>query len=273
MFNLTETIKLRDQYTNAGMITTWEGGFINSIATSGIAPRGRGVEILDNLIKRGAPQTWASWNEAAEIVKIAETCTRPDEANILRDFAIRIQQGKTLTDKQKWFLEKLKSGATRDIGSIELTEDQAELVRGLEMKMNSTSSFYWGNRPGTENRLKTIFKKFNESDKKKMDLEEWDYIRGSFKGLVAFWDNTKITHAVGTICKVSNVYTTAVMGQRGLSGACEINAMYDTLIVSDSTFDNYGRVITNILIEGKIISVCVEKLALPRKVRKKKNNS
>ena len=273
MFNLIETQKLRDEYASAGLIASWEGGFINSIATSGIAPRGRGVEILDNLIKKGPPMSWPCWEEAKEILKIAESCTRQGEGDILRDFAARLQQGKQLSERQKWFLDKLKGGATRNLSIKELSEYDCRLIRGLEARMHKQSSHYWSNRPGTANRLRALFLDFNKSEKKTIDLESWDIVRNSFKGVVAQWEQTKTLYPAGTLCKISegNCYDYTHPSYHSI--VQRKIEMVDALIVSDADFDIYGQIIVQVFVNCQTLNAKIDNLVFPRKARKKKGEA
>ena len=261
VFNLSEVTSLSEAYKASGLGGTWPGGFLASLAAEGKPPRGRGVTILEDLIRKGPPETWPSWSKAKEYLRVAETCTVPAEAQTLKDFAGRILSGNDLTERQKAYAEKLMAGAERVVESVEITEELRAFLWALEMKMNNTSSWYWGQKPATYNRLRSILSGIGSNvSKTTISKEDLEYARGNFKGFVALWEKTPEYY--GTLCKV---HTSHAGGKQGPDGH-----MVDILVIGNRTGDGYGRIMVDCLVEGAVKKVDMEKISFPRKPRKKK---
>jgi len=266
-FNLTEVANLAHSYKDAGLGHTWNAGFLANVAAEGKQPRGRGIEIMADLMKKGPPESWPTWSKAKEYLQVAETCTIPAEAQTLRDFAGRVFSGNELTDRQKAYAEKLMSGATRNVEMVELTEEIRTLLWALDMKMNSMSTWYWGQRPATANRLRTILSETRDvvgrQAKTSISKEDLDYVRGNFKGHVALWEKTPEYY--GTLCQV---HTSHVGGGNHPDGK-----LVDVLVVGNRTGDAWGQIMVDCLVEGEMKQVDVERLVFPRKPRKKKTGT
>jgi len=264
MFDLDKVRSLSQAYKDAGLGNTWPGGFLNSLATEGKPPRGNGVNILRDLMAKGEPNTWPSWSKAKEYLAVAETCTVPAEAQTLRDFAGRILSGNELTDRQKAYAEKLIAGAGRVIEMLQIDEETQKLLWMLQSKLNSTSQWYWGQRPATYNRLRNIFAKAGvdreRSASSTISKEDLEYVRGSFKGHVSLWDKTP--EYFGTLCQVHTAHAGGAYGTDG--------RYVDALVIGNRTGDGYGRIMVDCLVEGDVKSIDVTKLVFPRKPRKKK---
>jgi hypothetical protein len=264
IFDLKEVSNLAQAYRDAGLSSNWNCQFLTNVAAEGKQPRGRGVEIMAELLKKGPPTTWPSWSKAKEYLAVAETCTVPAEAQTLRDFAGRVLSGNELTDRQKAYAEKLMAGAGRVIEMVEIDEETQKLLWMLQSKMNSTSQWYWGQRTATYNRLRNIFAKAGVergcSISATIPKEDLEYVRGSFKGHVSIWDKTP--EHFGTLCQVHTAHAGGAYGTDG--------RYVDALVIGNRTGDGYGRIMVDCLVEGDVKSIDVTKLVFPRKSRKKK---
>jgi len=158
-FNLTEIATLAQAYKDVGLGHTWNATFLANVAAEGKQPRGRGVEIMADLLRKGPPESWLTWSKAKEYLQVAEACTVPTEAQTLRDFAGQVFSGRELTERQKAYAERLMAGAERVVEMVEVTEEIQKLLWALQSKMNSTSQWYWGQRTATYNRLRGVFKR------------------------------------------------------------------------------------------------------------------
>lgn len=262
MFDLKEVATLAQSYKDAGLGHTWNAGFLANVAAEGKQPRGRGVEIMKDLLHKGPPESWPTWLKAKEYLRVAETCTVPAEAQTLRDFAGQVFSGRELSERQKAYAEKLMAGADRVVETVEITEELRAFLWALEMKMNNTSSWYWGQKPATYNRLRSILSGIGSNvSKTTISKEDLEYARGNFKGFVALWEKTPEYY--GTLCKV---HTSHAGGKLGTDGQ-----MVDILVIGNRTGDGYGRIIVDCLVEGAVKKVDMEKISFPRKPRKKKS--
>lgn len=260
IFDLKEVANLAQSYKAAGLGNTWNAGFLSNVAAEGKQPRGRGVEIMADLLRKGPPENWPTWSKAKDYLRVAETCTIPAEAQTLRDFAARVFSGNELTERQKAYAEKLMAGAERVVEMVEITTELRAFLWALEMKMNNTSSWYWGQKAATYNRLRGIFWEIGSNTTKTIiSKEDLEYVRGNFKGFVALWE--KAPEHYGALCQVHSSYADGAYGAAG--------RMLDALVVGNRTGDGLGRIMVDCLVEGVVKQVNVEKLVFPRKPRKK----
>lgn len=263
MFNLTEVATLAQAYKDAGLGNTWNAGFLSNVAVEGKQPRGRGIEIMTDLLRKGPPESWPTWSKAKEYLRVAESCTVPTEAQTLRDFAGQVFSGRDLTERQKAYAEKLMAGAERVVEMVEVTDEIQKLLWGLYGKMNSTSQWYWGQRVATYNRLRSVFEKAGverHTCNPTIAKEDLDYLKGCFKGFVAVWE--KAPEHYGTLCQV---HTSHIGGDHHPNGQ-----MVDALVIGNRVGDSYGRIVVDCLVNGTVMQVVAEKLVFPRKPRKKK---
>ena len=263
-FDLSAVSSLAQSYKDAGLGHTWNAQFLANVSSEGKQPRGRGIEIMTDLLRKGPPESWPTWLKAKDYLRVAETCTVPAEAQTLRDFAGQVFSGRELTERQKAYAEKLMAGAERVVEMVEVTEEIQKLLWALQGKMNSTSQWYWGQRVATYNRLRGVFNKVGierHTCNPTIAKEDLDYLKGSFKGYVALWEKTPEYY--GTLCQV---HTSHVGGANYPGGH-----MVDALVIGNRVGDSYGRIVVDCLVEGAVRQVCVEKISFPRKPRKKKN--
>jgi hypothetical protein len=262
VFEIDKVRTLSQAYQAAGLGGTWPGGFLASLSAEGKPPRGNGVNILRELLAKGAPETWPSWQSAKDWLVVAETCLRKDEADTLRSFAGQVLQGRELTERQKAYAERIVAGAQRPINSVQVDDELRQLASGLFNRKSRMSSYYWGNKPATSNRLDRIANKI--LCQSEVEVEDVDFLKSQFKGVVALWDS--IPEKVGSLSQIRPWHVDA----RGYKNS-EDPAPTDVLVLGNRSFSSYGMVMVDILFEGTVVSVDAEKLIFPkvRKSRKK----
>lgn len=263
MFDLDKVRSLSQAYQDAGLGGTWPGGFLASLSAEGKPPRGNGVNILRELLEKGAPETWPSWQSAKGWLVVAETCVRKDEADTLRSFAGQVLQGRALTDRQKAYAERIVAGAQRPINSIQVDDELRQLTTGLFNRKSRMSQYYWGNKPATSNRVDRIINKILTTPD--VEVEDVDFMKSQFKAVVALWDS--IPEKVGSLCQIRPWHIPG----RGYKNS-EDPTPADVLVLGNYTFSSYGMVMVDILFEGTVVAANAEKLVFPkvRKPRKKK---
>jgi hypothetical protein len=263
MFDLDKVRSLSQAYQAAGLGGTWPGGFLASLSTEGKPPRGNGVNILRDLLAKGEPETWPSWQSAKEWVKVAETCLRKDEADTLRSFAGQVLQGRELTERQKAYAERIVAGAQRPINSVPVDDELRQLASGLFNRKSHMSSYYWGNKPATSSRIDRIANKILCQNE--VEVEEVEFLKSQFKAVVALWNS--IPEKVGSL---SQIYPWHIPGRTHKNGD-DTNPI-DTLVLGSRSFSSYGMVMVEVLVQGTVTVVNAEKLIFP-KVRKSRKKS
>jgi len=263
MFDLDKVRSLSQAYQAAGLGGTWPGGFLASLSAEGKQPRGNGVNILRDLLAKGAPETWPSWQKAKDWLAVAETCVRKDEADTLRSFAGQVLQGRDLTERQKAYAERIVAGAQRPINSIQVDDELRQLTAGLFNRKSRMSQYYWGNKPATSNRIDRIANKILYQSE--VEVEDVDFLKSQFRAVVALWES--IPEKVGSLCQVRPWH---IPGRAWKNG--DDNTPIDILIIGNRTFSGYGMVMVDVLLEGTVVTSDAEKLIFPkvRKPRKKK---
>ncbi len=262
MFDLDKVRSLSQAYKDAGLGNTWPGGFLNSLATEGKPPRGNGVNILNDLITKGEPNTWPSWQKAKDYLVSAESCLRKDEADTLKSFTAQIFQGRELTDRQKAYAERIMAGAQRPINSMAVDDELKALANGLYRRKVNMSQYYWGNKPATSNRIDRIINKINQQNE--VEVDDVEFLRSQFKSVVALWDSAP--EKSGALCQVNPWHLPGWQGLRN-----ESTLMLDVLVLGNRSFSHHGMLMVDVLVNGSVHSVNMEKLVFPkvRKARKK----
>jgi len=263
MFNLSEVATLSQAYKDAGLGSTWSGGFLASIAAEGKQPRGNGINILRDLMTKGAPTTWPSWLKAKDYLAAAENCLRKDEADTLRSFAGQVFQGRDLTDRQKAYAERIMAGAQRPINSVAVDEELRTLANGLYRRKVNMSQYYWGNKPATSNRIDRVINKIIQQNE--VENEDVEFLRSQFKAVVALWDSAP--EKTGALSQVNPWHLPGWQGRRDES----VQAL-DALVLGNRSFSHHGMLMVDVLVNGEVHAVNMEKLMFPkvRKARKKK---
>jgi len=159
-FTIDQVRELADRYESCGLGTFPAGKFLRNIATTGVMPHGGGISWLNDLMRRGSPQTYMT--RANEIDELAARSNRKDTTSTLRDFASKIRCGKQLTERQEKLLKALETQVIEAKPDHEISERDRDLIAGLRVHKVLGSFYYWGNRPSTSNRLDTIFGRWTD---------------------------------------------------------------------------------------------------------------
>jgi len=264
MFDLDKVRTLSQAYKDAGLGGTWSGGFLASLAAEGKQPRGNGVNILRDLMEKGEPNTWPSWNKAKDYLTVAESCLRKDEADTLRSFAAQIFQGRDLTDRQKAYAERIMAGSQRPITSVAVDDELRTLANGLYRRKVNMSQYYWGNKPATSNRIDRTINKIIQQNE--VEVEDVEFLRSQFKAVVALWDSAP--EKTGALCQVNPWHLPGWQGRRD-----EYTQALDALVLGNRSFSHHGMLMVDALVNGEVHAVNMEKLIFPkvRKPRAKKS--
>jgi hypothetical protein len=262
MFDLKEVAQLAVAYNRAGLGETWNARFLSNVAVQGQQPRGRGIAIMEDLMKKGPPEGWPSWQKACEYRLVARKCTVPHEAETLLSFASRIFKGNELTDKQKAYAEKLIQGATRTVVTIPITDEMRKIITGIEIVCNSRNAPYWGYRDNTLARLKRIFLNHSrliglfqrgipwEEECNSISQEDYDYLCAAFPALLRDWEKAK--EKVGSICKI--------LSTGSMTG----------LVIGNPRVNPDGLLVVDVLVDGAVRETVWMYLRFERAPRKKK---
>jgi hypothetical protein len=185
--------ELSDRYIECGLGETSSGRFLRSIALDGRMPRGRGVFWLEDLIRKGAPQSVAPL--LAEIDELTLRTPRQDTKDELSFIRSRVMAGWQLSEFQQKTLDRLRQQVNDAKADMELDERQLKLVQGLKDRFRYSSPVYWASRPAISRRLNTIFGRWKSETK--ICPDDWQFLRDNFKTVVENYENTK--HPVGSL--------------------------------------------------------------------------
>lgn len=189
-FDIEKVKIFASAYNAAGKGQTSNGLFLISLVESCSPPRGRGKEWLEDIFSKGIPEPMNEdvLRRVEEIEKCAAQTQKPDDAETLRDFSRKISQGRTLTERQVSFLEKLMERARTEVVYVELTPDIEGFISLLKNKVRfGTTSYYWSERPGTYNRAIQVMNFFEKTGK--IDEDDYNFLRSIFKGFTEEWEN------------------------------------------------------------------------------------
>ena len=241
IFDQAQVASLAEGYIAAGLGSAWSGSFLSTIA-GGRQPRGRGSQILDELLKKGTPESWQSWPLITEIRQTIPKCLRKHESDALQRFLHILEDGKDLNVWQAAYARKIIEGADRPLELQQMDDDFAILVRGLERRMQNQSSLYWDRRGNLRYRLNSIFSRFSKN--KVLEVDDVQVLRDSFKGVFSTWESIPKKFPPGTL--VSHYGEHAI-------------------ILGDRNMNMWGEIIVKILHNEKVKDVTVSSIALFRK--------
>jgi hypothetical protein len=125
------------------------------------------------------------------------------------------------------------------------------------------SQYYWGNKPATSNRVDRVINKIIQQNE--VEVEDVEFLRSQFKGVVAHWDS--VPEKTGSLCQVNSWN---LPGWRG--AASDQTQTFDALVLGNRVFSHHGMLMVDVLVNGEVHSVNIEKVQFPkaRKSRKKK---
>lgn len=241
VFDQAQVASLAESYTAAGLGSTWSGSFLSSVATGG-RPRGRGIALLEDLIKKGVPESWPNWALITEIRQTLPKCLRKDEAGALQRFLRILEEGKELNTWQAAYARKVIDGAERPLQVVQIDDDFRALVLGLEDRVKNQSPFYWERRGNLRYRLNSIFSRFLKNEA--LEVDDVKLLRDSFKGVFATWESIPKKYPPGTLVRYLGECA-IIFGNRNMSG--------------------YGEIYIKIIHEEKVKNVPVSSIGLFRK--------
>jgi len=124
------------------------------------------------------------------------------------------------------------------------------------------SQYYWGNKPATSSRIDRVINKILHQNE--VEVEDVEFLHSQFKGVVALWGS--VPEKTGSLCQVNSWH---LPGWKG-SGS-EQTQTFDALILGNRVFSQHGMLMVDVLVNGNVHSVNMEKVQFPktRKSRKK----
>lgn len=221
--------ELADRYEQRGLGNSSSGRFLHSIATEGRMPRGRGIAWLEELVKKGDPESVAPL--VAEIEDLMLRSKRVDTVQALSEILVKVKAGWTLTDHKKSELERLRKQVNEDLSDLDLDERGHQLMEGLAARKRYSSYAYWASRPVISGRLDAIFRRW--TSERKVSPDDWKFMRENFKGPVADFERGR--HPVGAL--------------RWTRGGVPVTVM------SEAQFDSRGEVRVDVLTPTGVVRI------------------
>lgn len=250
--DMKQVFDLAAAYSAAGLADTWAGGFLNSISENETLPRGRGLSILDDLLKKGPPESWPNWSLFVEARFCFEKLTG-EKLETLQSIVKNIKNGYAISDKQIALARKIIDTADIPTQYYALSKSDCEWIDGIFESFRFKNHYYWQHRASTYNRLSQIFNKhFNvKSDTLEIDSENWGFLNSVYKKQMEAWNLAN--EIAGTL-------------QNHDGKIC--------LVLEDRFIDNLG-VFVNVLKDGDVVKVKIDSLKPavkpPRKKKAKKS--
>ena len=235
---------LASEYNDAGLGKTWAGAFLKSISESEELPRGRGISILDEILKKGTPSSWPQWDVYQTCIEYAEKMEETSEnAKTLRSIASYFASGRTLSEKQISLVKKIADSHLNPLVKKNLDEDDKKFIEIVRRVVLTKSHYYWQNyRPGVYSKVSKIFNELNlqyalvgfneiKIDANQIEQESWDFLISSFKVNYSTW--TSSLDLYGKICKIKETGELCmVIGNRapGLDGKVVVDVMVNSSV-------------------------------------------
>ncbi len=235
---------LAAQYSRAGLDKTWAGTFLLSLAASKEIPRGRGIDKLEEIIKKGDPQTWPDWGLRAQCVefmkKISEA--RNEDIGILKNIVEYVDCGRKLSDRQIFLVNKIINSTNEAPEMKDLSNDDKIFIEVVRRRVKGSSSHYWNHRAGVFSSLKKAFQSVGIANPlfysedipsisvDKIDKKHWDVFTSSYSAAYEAW------------CTVPDLY----------GKICKIKTQNDELciVLSDRSVNQEGKILVNVLHGG-----------------------
>jgi hypothetical protein len=167
--------ELADQYETCGLGQTSSGRFLRSLATEGKPPRGGGIKWLNDLLGLGDPsERVRRAQEVEELFEIAGT-QRPR----LERMSIKLKSGQQLADWEEKILSEIRD--RKDVSLVEPTPLQKVLLEAAYHRARSQSPYYWAQRQGTFNRLRSLFEQ--SSAGVRLPISDYEWLEKTFNSL------------------------------------------------------------------------------------------
>jgi hypothetical protein len=184
--------ELADAYDAAGMGETGSGRFLRSLASTQVAPRGRGVIWLNELVAKGppTPTTLALVSELAGLIEHAGAHTHQFES-ILK----RVRQGHIMLDWEQQLVEEIRLRAKET--PVALSESERALLDAAVATVSRGSTFYWQSRPA---QVRKIYALHHMAQEQKVRPSDIDWIRTKFTAVAKMVENPP--YKPGDLCSV-----------------------------------------------------------------------
>jgi len=195
---------------------------------------------VDSLIDQGAPvvhnKELTDRIQAASIVPGMEGC-----AEALSDFAFKLSKGWNLSPKQQVFLDNMLAQADqlKETGLAELSESDKELVEGLFRHCRRQSGYYWQHRPGAHRAYEAAQRELERHST--ITERTLARFKNSNKSVTRRFESPR--HAAGHLAY------------------CRRDA---AMIMSAPYFDEYGRLVQDVLVNGELKTVSEDKIGKRR---------
>jgi hypothetical protein len=168
--------ELADAYGAAGMGDTSGGRFLRSLASTQVAPRGRGQAWLEDLMRKGPPNT-NILALASELAALSEHAG--PGLQTLNRLISRVKSGHHMFDQWEIdFIADLKHRALQ--GPKVLTSEERLLITASYLTVLSGGSFYWNSRPAQVVKIGQIYELMERGEVRDADL---DWVREKFKSI------------------------------------------------------------------------------------------
>jgi len=234
---------LLSTYEAAGISDTSSGRFLKNIVSENQLPSGSRAQWLKDLFKRQE-----LIKQAKELIELASQSRRSDIADTLRDFAKTLARGYELSERQQRLLGALRQQVVENLPDRELTVRDKEMLLGLaEAKRHM--SYYWANRPSISRRLDKVFLRFHSEGA--ISQGDWDYVCSNFKGRVDQFDGFSKRRGAGSLMWAPRASLTPVVNGQ---------TWVPVLIIGETKFSQMGDVIVDVMLEGGVHPIMIEKL-------------
>ena len=186
---------------------------------------------VDSLIEQGAPKV----HNAELCERIAAAMTVPGMescSQALSDFSYKLSKGWNLSMKQTAFLDNMLAQARelRESGLPELSESDLVLVEGLFRACARQNGFYWNHRPGAARAYKRARSEFETHST--VLAPTLARFKNSNKSVTRRFENPRF--------------------EEGNLAYCRRDA---AMIMSKPYFDEYGRLVQDVLVSGQLKTV------------------
>lgn len=220
--------ELLESYRSSGLGESRNAKFIESIVTARQMPRGGGVRWLEQVLSLGKPHVCVE--QALELESLAEKSRRKDTAGTLLEFALRLRNGLSLTDRQSALVEVLRKQVIDDVPDVCLSDRQHALIHFL-IKLKRQNTYYWSARPSISSRIDRVFARF--LDEGAISQDDLDYVRQNFKGTVSRFEDSGARHPIGSLRWLDDGSALSILSDTRID---------DDVIVIDVLHPRYGMV-------------------------------
>ena len=236
-FDLTPVNDLVARYNAAGLGNTWNGQFLSSILRGGVAPRGRGVDLLNKILGTSPEMIKQSIDSLTSLASAAG-----HDGGWLISRADSVRKGWDLSESDNKRIEAIREKIA--VGSMrKATPAEKDLFSMLFRVKNTYSPFYWARRGGTAGRLDKMFNHVNADGQITDDDVTW--IRSQFKGVLKKIEETE--HPIGSLRTYIDPYSVKsivmIVSVPRLGDGFTIGDGFTTNVVVDAVCNGISKVI------------------------------